>query len=62
MDIIGYVGYIELFINGSDEEKIVFLKSKVNEDLQKAIRMEIPDNFKIKINGNILKGIDFHSY
>ncbi len=62
MEIIGSVGYVEHLLGGTDEMKIAFLKLAVNEDFKAAVKMELPDNFQIKIDGVVRKGIDFPSY
>ena len=62
-DIITKVGAVAYKQDGSDDDKIKYLQSKVEDDYKIAQLFELPDKFKIKHNDeSIIKGIDVVSY
>lgn len=46
-DIIQYIGYKTYQVNGSDEEKIEYLKDRVNKDFKDLKYVQVPSSFRI---------------
>lgn len=61
-DIITKVGAVAYNQDGSDDDKIKYLQSKVEDDYRVAQLFKLPDKFRVKHNGSILKGIDSVAY
>lgn len=61
-DIITNVGAIAYKQGGSDDDKINFLKSKVESDYKIAQIFDLPDKFLIQHEEKVIKGIDQVSY
>lgn len=61
-DIITKVGAIAYKQDGSNDDKIDFLKSKVESDYKIAQIFDLPDKFLIQYEGKVIKGIDQVSY
>jgi hypothetical protein len=62
LDIITEVGVVKHTYQGTDDEKILFLKKNVDIDFQNAQRFALPANFQIKVNGIVKQGIDYTSF
>lgn len=61
-DIISKVGVVAYKQDGTDDDKIKFLKSKVKDDYKVAQLFDLPDKFKILVNDDLINGIDSVSY
>lgn len=62
LDLVTEVGVVTHSLQGSDEDKILFLKQNVDSDFITAEKFELPENFRIKIHDEVKKGIDYASY
>lgn len=56
--IISEVGCVVHEMEGTDDEKLTFLRDNAAKDLLNAIRFPVPDSFTIEIGGVVIKGID----
>jgi len=62
-DIIRKIGYTTHDISGTDEEKISFLKSKIDSDMSKITYISIPKSFKVSKPGvSEMIGISLSQY
>ncbi len=62
-DILTRIGFKIHKIEGTDEEKIIFLQSNVESDLLDCCFMDIPDNFTIKLpDGGKINGLTLERY
>lgn len=57
-DIINKIGAVTYSKSGSDEEKLLFLQTRVYEDLKIAQIFNVPESYKLELaNGDIITGI-----
>ena len=61
-DIITKVGAVAYKQDGSDDYKIKFLQSKVEDDYKVAQLFDLPDKFKILVNSEVINGVDSVTY
>jgi hypothetical protein len=61
-NIINKIGVVCHNIEGTDDEKISFLKQNVVFDYKHANRYSLPNNFKLEINGKVYNALNYDRY